>query len=102
MIEQPIGIVTHAGLNLLHSQNEDGMIKMRKPGFADGYQIALLANGLDVPGARAVDKGGEPEILALPDLAYGQSVHGGVGEMRQQARRRNDGLVEITRRGEAA
>jgi hypothetical protein len=39
----------------------------------------------------------EPEILALPDLGHRQSIHSGIGELRQQVRRRNDGLIESVR-----
>ena len=70
---------------------------MQQPGFAYGDQIALPADGLHALGAGAIDKRREPEILALPDLGHRQSIHSGIGELRQQVRRRNDGLIESVR-----
>src|SRR5580693_5285081 len=82
-------------------QNQDRMIQMRESGFADSDQVSLWAHRLDVLGARAVDKRREPEILALSDLRDGHRIYGGVREMGQQLRCRNDGLVKSAGRGEA-
>src|SRR5579872_1949583 len=63
------------------SQNENRMIQMRKPRFANGDQVSLLADRLDVLGAGAVDERREPEVFSLPDLHGRQCVHCRVGKI---------------------